>query len=134
MNANPNHPQFGDSDLDQALSSAGDSILPSSGFTEGVMTAVLSDAAAPAPLAFPWRRALPGLAGVAIAVVLLVAAIVSVLRSGPLPDRIVPNLYYRWVANAGSGPMHSSDALWLVVSLSISVACLFLCRHLIRAR
>ena len=47
-------------------------ILPSSEFTASVMAAIRREASAPAPLAFPWRRALPGLvaSGLALAVLL----------------------------------------------------------------
>ncbi len=38
-----------------------DEILPSSGFTVSVMDAVRREAAAPPPIPFPWKRALPGL-------------------------------------------------------------------------
>ena len=47
-------------------------ILPSSEFTASVMAAIRREAAASAPLAFPWRRALPGLvaSGFSLAVLL----------------------------------------------------------------
>ncbi len=35
-------------------------ILPSSGFAASVMDAVRREAAAPPPIPFPWKRALPG--------------------------------------------------------------------------
>src|SRR5215467_10118952 len=35
-------------------------ILPSSGFAASVMEAVRAEAAAPPPIPFPWKRALPG--------------------------------------------------------------------------
>jgi hypothetical protein len=37
-----------------------DEILPSSGFAASVMEAVRREAAAPPPIPFPWKRALPG--------------------------------------------------------------------------
>jgi hypothetical protein len=37
-----------------------DEILPSSGFAASVMDAVRREAAAPPPIPFPWKRALPG--------------------------------------------------------------------------
>lgn len=45
-------------DLDRVLSENG-GIVPSAGFVGRVMEAVLSEAAEPPPIAFPWRRALP---------------------------------------------------------------------------
>ena len=48
-------------DLDHILSE-GQDILPSSGFVGSVMDAVRYEAAAPPPIPFPWKRALPGFA------------------------------------------------------------------------
>ncbi len=47
-------------------------ILPSPEFTASVMAAVRREASAPVPIAFPWRRVLPGfvVSGLALAVLL----------------------------------------------------------------
>jgi hypothetical protein len=50
-------------------------IVPSSGFTASVMAAVLLESSAAAPLAFPWRRVLPGLIGSGVALAVLVQQI-----------------------------------------------------------
>ncbi len=49
-----------------------DEILPSSGFAVSVMDAIQREAAAPQPIPFPWKRALPGMvvAGLALLVIL----------------------------------------------------------------
>ncbi len=53
-----------DAALDRALGEDCESILPSQGFAEAVMAAIVSQG--PEPLRFPWKRALPGLiAGIA---------------------------------------------------------------------
>jgi hypothetical protein len=59
-------------EVDRILSRE-DEILPSSGFAVSVMDAVRREAAAPPPIPFPWKRALPGLVvgGVALALVLV---------------------------------------------------------------
>jgi len=66
-----------------------DEILPSSGFAVSVMDAVRREAAAPPPIPFPWKRALPGLvvAGLALALILVrgVAAIAQ-LGKGTAPQ------------------------------------------------
>jgi hypothetical protein len=54
--------------LERALSE--DDITPSSGFVTTVMASILQDAQAPAPIPFPWVRAMLGLAS---AVILLLA-------------------------------------------------------------
>ena len=62
-----------------------DEILPSSGFAVSVMDAVRREAAAPPPIPFPWKRALPGLVvgGFVLALVFItvVAATVQLIRT-----------------------------------------------------
>src|SRR6202043_1907907 len=71
-----------DSEIDRILSRE-DEILPSSGFTVSVMDAVRREAAAPPPIPFPWKRALPGLVVGAFAIALvLVAGIMAVAQAG----------------------------------------------------
>jgi len=50
-----------------------DEIFPSSGFAASVMDAVRREAAAPPPIPFPWKRALPGMiiGGLALVLILL---------------------------------------------------------------
>jgi len=69
-------------EVDRILSRE-DEILPSSGFAVSVMDAVRREAAAPPPIPFPWKRALPGLVagGLALAVV-LVTGIVAIVQVG----------------------------------------------------
>jgi hypothetical protein len=57
-----------DDELDRLLAAEFPGIEPSSGFAASVMEAVGEQASAPSPIPFPWRRALPGLAGAAVAV------------------------------------------------------------------
>ncbi len=57
-------------EIDRVLSTE-EGILPSSGFVASVMDVVQAEAATPAPIAFPWRRAWPG----AVVAVLTVAAV-----------------------------------------------------------
>jgi hypothetical protein len=60
-----------DSELDRILSED-ETIIPSSGFADSVMEAVRREAQAPAPIRFPWKRALPGLAAGVVALSLIV--------------------------------------------------------------
>lgn len=56
-------------------------ILPSSGFSASVMDAVRREAATPAPIAFPWKRALPGIVvAAATLVTILVICIVKLFE------------------------------------------------------
>lgn len=52
-------------------------ILPSSGFAASVMEAVRREAAAPPPIPFPWKRALPGVV-FAAATLLAILAIFTI--------------------------------------------------------
>jgi hypothetical protein len=81
-------------ELDRILSEE-QAILPSPEFTASVIAAVLREASASAPIAFPWRRVLPGLvaSGLALAVLLqqvLVQPGVTQARFRPawLPDPV----------------------------------------------
>ena len=46
--------------LDEHLAGSSDQLAPSSGFAVSVMESIQAEAAAPPPIPFPWRRALPG--------------------------------------------------------------------------
>jgi hypothetical protein len=56
-------------------------ILPSAGFASSVMNAIRLEAAAPPPILFPWKRALPGLVAGAFALALVVVVTVVAVRS-----------------------------------------------------
>jgi len=60
-------------------------LIPSSGFTASVMAAVTREAAAPPPIPFPWKRALPGLGW-------CLAVIVGLLITGRAPTDNPPLL------------------------------------------
>ena len=80
-----------ENEIDRILSRE-DEILPSSGFAAAVMDAVRREAAAPPPIPFPWKRAVPGLlAGICALILVLVAGAVASARlsstsiTGPFP-------------------------------------------------
>lgn len=64
-------------ELDRILAEE-DGLIPSSGFLGSVMERVETEAAAPAPIPFPWKRALPGFV---VAVAVLVWAAVEMGRA-----------------------------------------------------
>jgi hypothetical protein len=91
---------MGNDEIDRMLSRE-DEILPSSGFAVSVIDAVRRDAAAPPPIPFPWKRALPGLVagGFALAMILVAgaSAIVQLARASTaqqlsmsLPSTLMP--------------------------------------------
>jgi hypothetical protein len=129
MNSKPNLPSLTDADLDRALSPASDSILPSSGFATSVMAAVNEQASAPAPIPFPWKRAIPGLLAIIAALALLAAALPAALKSAMAAVQ-QPATVTHWQTAAPS-LAHGSDATWITASLILCLACLFFCRRLI---
>ena len=115
-------------EIDRILSGEGE-ILPSSGFAVSVMDAVRREAAAPPPIPFPWKRALPGLviAGLALPVV-LVAAVVELGRaattaqlSGSLPSGMPP-IFHGGIESAAIWTGMALVATLVSVKLSMRLA------------
>ena len=106
-------------EIDRALARE-DDILPSSGFAASVMDAIRREAAAPPPIPFPWKRALPGLvvAGVVLALI-LIAGVVVLAQSGrartPHLSTAVPSLMPP-MFNGGI----ESAAAWTVLALLLA--------------
>jgi hypothetical protein len=130
MKTRTHRPPLTDADLDRALAPASDSILPSSGFAASVMAAVHEEQAAPAPIAFPWKRALPGLIAVLAAIAVLIVAVPAALRSA------VAAAQQHQAASSLQGSLtslaHSSNpTTWISASVILSLACLLFCRKLI---
>lgn len=113
-------------DLDRILSRE-DEIFPSAGFTARVMESVRSEATAPPPIPFPWKRALPGLVavGVALGAVLVgLAEVVNGARAVPsaaMETMVIRSLLHATL-NAGLGP--------IVFALLVSLAALKLSMRL----
>ena len=114
-------------DLDRILSRE-EEILPSSGFAASVMEAVRQEAAAPAPIPFPWKRALP-LAGAAVlALACVVAAGVALLVRGPAPQ--APSAAWPPAMTVALAAAKSLQLGWALLALVLSYACVKLSRRL----
>jgi len=114
-----------DEDEVNRILSREDEILPSSGFAVSVMDAVRREAAAPPPIPFPWKRALPGLVvgGFVLAMVFVtvVAATVQLIRSATsghfsmsLPRLLTP------ILGLGLQENLASAAGWTVLALLVT--------------
>jgi hypothetical protein len=112
---------LGNEEIDRILSRE-DEILPSSGFAISVMDAVRREAAAPPPIPFPWKRALPGLvvAGLALVLVLVagIAAIAQLMRTSTTPQfsislPSVPPIFQGNLEHA---------VIWTVLALIVALA------------
>jgi hypothetical protein len=109
-------------------------ILPSSGFAASVMDAVRREAAAPPPIPFPWKRALPVLVAggfvLAMVFVTLVVAIAQVIRSSAtvqfsvsLPSILTPILgLQRNLGNAAGWSVLALLVAYISVKLSMRLA------------
>jgi len=90
----PGEDKMSDAEVDRVLSKA-DEIQPSSGFVASIMESVRREAAAPPPIPFPWKRALPILLlaslALALLVVMLVGAVVEVGRTQAAPVASLPS-------------------------------------------
>jgi hypothetical protein len=128
-----------DAAVDAALH-AEDGILPSSGFADGVMAAVQREAAAPAPIPFPWKRALPGVIVAALClVVVLITAVRSMVDSptGALahPGTLVARAS-AWQLDLASLLREAANptVLWVAFSLALPLVCLLVVRRMIVSR
>ncbi len=100
--------------IDEIL--AGEEVLvPSSGFLASVMERVEEEAAAPAPIPFPWKRAIPGM--VIAAAVLGGAAVEFARMTGPALREL------RFTAPQVSAAMVRplEQAGWVALALGVAV-------------
>jgi hypothetical protein len=100
-----------------------DEILPSSGFAVSVMDAVRREAAILPPIAFPWRRALPGMiVGGFVLLLVLVRGIVAL----PQLIRASAGADLRMALPSVSLPIFQGNlayaAIWTVLALLIALA------------
>lgn len=109
-------------EIDRILSRE-DEILPSSGFAVSVMDAVRREAAAPPPIPFPWKRAIPGL--VAAGVVLVLVLVGGVVAVGQLGRAASPDLSlaFPFLSSSTFGLQRSlgSATIWTALALVASL-------------
>jgi hypothetical protein len=127
-----------DAQLDAALSAEHDQILPSSGFADAVMTSVRAEASAPAPIAFPWKRAIPGLVGIAAGMVVLAAFLVALVSAFVRGGSTSADGSVGVSAKLNLEPLLHSltapDTAWISLALCIPLVCLLVLRRLIFSR
>jgi hypothetical protein len=113
---------IGNEEIDRVLARE-EEILPSSGFAVSVMDAVRREAAAPPPIPFPWKRALPGLVvgGFVLALVLVAgaAAIARLVRASAAAD-------FSIASPSAPPPIFQGNleyaAIWIVLALLVALA------------
>src|ERR1035441_6606555 len=70
--------------IDVHLGAARDELTPSSGFTASVMESICAQATEPPPIAFPWRRVLPGAIAILCGLVALIVVTIRTAKAAPL--------------------------------------------------
>jgi hypothetical protein len=114
-----------------------DPLLPSSGFAAAVMDLISEEAAAPAPLQFPWKLAIPGMVALAAGVVLLIWQVVKALRvvadaprnggQGMFGDLLASHSAFDWAAMLRS---HTGSAVLVVMAVLAAYLCVALARRM----
>ena len=123
-------------ELDRVLSREAD-IIPSSGFVRSVMAAVQSEAAAPPPIPFPWKRALPGILAFMAAIGW---SVVDFIRHPAQPSTSAVPAISPTVTQWIDGVLPVVDqarmfgAEWLLLGLLLTIIGLKLTRHLAGGR
>jgi hypothetical protein len=111
--------------IDRILA-ADDELIPSSGFLSAVMDRVREEAAAPAPIPFPWKRALPGM--LVVAMVFGWIAFQASRRTVIAPQQLSLALTPLSVSTE-----HALTSAGLVaLSLVLSLACWLVSRRMVR--
>lgn len=100
-------------------------LVPSSGFLASVMERVQQEAAAPAPIPFPWKRALPG---IVFAAGVLGWGGFELVRMGLATVNAVP-LSAPHVSAALMQPLEQTG--WVAMALAVSLASWMLSRRLV---
>ncbi len=104
-----------DAEMDRILSRP-DEIQPSSGFAAAVMEAVRREAAAPPPIPFPWKRALP--LGALAAIALILTVVVSIFAAThPGTGSVAPRLSLSPVRGLFSENGPGSALAWTGIAL-----------------
>jgi len=115
------------------IASGEEELVPSSGFVASVMDAVRQEAAASQPIAFPWGRALPGLAALGVVLAMFVAAVVRMLRMPAMSSDSSSEALESTIASWTHGLLQSS-AGWTALALLLALLSIFFTLHLARAR
>jgi hypothetical protein len=129
-----------DDEMNRILSRE-EEILPSSGFAVSVMDAIRREAAAPPPIPFPWKRALPGLVvggfGLALALVTVIVAILLGIRASMSAQFSVSSSVLTSILESlGGGFQRNLEgaACWTVLALLVAFVSVKLSMHLASGR
>lgn len=107
--------------LDAHLSGQAEELAPSSGFVVSVMESIHAQASEPPPIAFPWRRVVPGIISVLCGLAALIVFAMRALYSGaggPATDIHVRHTF----SFAPAFTPGEVAVCWVLVAVCLSVA------------
>jgi hypothetical protein len=113
-----------------------DALVPSSGFAASVMDAIHQQSAAPAPIPFPWKRALPGLAAMPVGIAAVCWLAITVIRriNQISSTEIDWPAWQHWNSTSETASLFKTEAGPVLFALAVSWLCVLLCRRLTRER
>jgi hypothetical protein len=114
-------------EVDRILSRE-EEIFPTSRFADSVMKAVRREAAAPRPIPFPWKRALPGMITVAATLIYALVEIALQLRAGVAAPRL-PAAWTSLLTPMVNAAV-SAEAGWVALAALLTLASVTLSTHL----
>lgn len=106
-----------------------DTILPTSGFAASVMDRIAAEASAPAPIPFPWKFALPGLAALLLAILAAIRLISEIRRNLAAH----PGLDQLDLGHLANSPL-ATQAFPAIAAVAGALLCLLLTRYLALGR
>ena len=107
-------------ELDRILSQC-ETIVPSSGFTARVMEAVEQEALAPPPIAFPWKRAVPGLVACLVLLGILLGKVAATWSQQAQSAAAWPGAagLLVWIQHSSGGSWITAGTISLALLLSL---------------
>jgi hypothetical protein len=119
--------------LDRILVEEG-ALLQSSGFAASVMDAIQLQSVAPAPIPFPWKLALPGIAallfGLAVVCRFAIKAIGSIDQNSATGANIDWPVWLNLNSTSEFGVLLRTQGGPVLLALAVSWLCVLLCRRL----
>jgi hypothetical protein len=112
----------------ESILAGGDEILPSSGFAASVMEAVHQEVITPPPLAFPWRRAAPGMVALLAAFGMAIWRFIVALNNAT--SNVLLDEQLRQLSAVGT----RSAIQWVIVAIAVTIVSVLLPLRLMRGR
>jgi len=108
--------------LEAQFHNSSEELQPSSGFVQSVMQSIQTEAREPSPIAFPWRRILPGMA---VIVCSLLLAAISLIRHGPhfeAAASATSTFRLSNIASTLSSSSREAAICWILVAVCLAIA------------